>query len=238
MASSLILSHGLAIYAILAAPWLGCRWYRKARNRIASGVADAKVRMYREVVAEQIITALMVFAIWKSGDISAKNVGLVPPPFWALNAGGLAIVVALLFWSSLRMRPNAEKVRKQLEKSIGALLPRSESERFWFGVVSVGAGISEELVFRGFLFFYFSKYVPHLNISEILLLCTLFFGLAHAYQGWKGVLGTGFLGFVFGGLYLLTGSLVAPVVVHAAVDMRALLMFPPEEPVLPIPVGA
>ncbi len=31
----------------------------------------------------------------------------------------------------------------------------------------------------------------------------------------------------FAGLYLMTGSLLLPIVIHAAVDYRVLLIFPP-----------
>ena len=223
-----LLTHALAAYATVAAPWLGWMWYRKARRRIAAGAADAKVRMYREVIAEQIMTISVVLAIWRYGDASAKSLGLIAPRFVALNAVALIAFVALLFWSSLHLRPKAERLRKQTEKSVGALIPRTSSERFWFGMVSVGAGISEELVFRGFLFFYFTTYLPQLNAAEKLLLCTVFFGVAHLYQGWKGALGAGILGLILGVLYLLTGSLVPSIVVHAAVDWRVLLIFPPE----------
>ena len=50
------------------------------------------------------------------------------------------------------------------------------------------------------------------------------FGLAHAYQGRVGVLTTGVLGGVMAALYLETGSLLLPVLLHAAIDLRFLLV--------------
>ena len=41
----------------------------------------------------------------------------------------------------------------------------------------------------------------------------------HAFQGIRGIVGTGVTGAVFMGLYLLMGSLVAPIVLHATVDL-------------------
>jgi membrane protease YdiL (CAAX protease family) len=223
-----VLIHLLAAYAVLAAPWLGLMWYQRARRRILAGALDAKVRLYRELVVEQVVTTGLILLLWRSGRISASNLGLVAPCSWIWTTVALFVIIGALAWSSLKLRPRAEKIRKKLQDSLGALLPESHQERFWFGAISVGAGISEELAFRGFLLFYFSLYLPHLNTLERVLLTSLVFGLAHIYQGWKPAVGTGILGFALAGLYLVSGSLMLPVLVHAAIDWRALLIFPPE----------
>lgn len=221
-----VLMHLLAAYAVVAAPSLGRIWYEKARRRIAAGVRGAKVRLYREIVVEQIITTGLVLLLWRSG-LSATSLGLVAPRSWLWTMTALFTIVGLLAWSSLLLRPKAAKIREKVRDRIGVLLPDTHQERFWFGAVSVGAGVSEELVFRGFLLVYFSFYLPHLNTAEKVLLTSLVFGFAHIYQGWKGVVGAGILGLVLAGLYLTTGSLLLPVVIHAAADYRALLIFPP-----------
>jgi membrane protease YdiL (CAAX protease family) len=48
------------------------------------------------------------------------------------------------------------------------------------------------------------------------------FGLAHAGQGVKGVLATAAMGLLFGWLYVASGTLLLPMVLHALVDLRAL----------------
>ncbi len=189
----LVLVHLLAAYAVVAAPSLGRIWYEKARRRIAASVRGAKVRLYREIVAEQIITTGLVLLLWRSG-LSGTSLGLIAPRSWAWTMTAVFLIVGLLAWSSLQLRPKAEKIKENLQNSIGALLPGSHQERFWFGAISLGAGISEELVFRGFLLFYFSLYLPHLNTPEKVLLTALVFGFAHIYQGWKGAIGQEFWG--------------------------------------------
>ncbi len=221
------LVHLLAAYTVLAAPWLAYLSYQRARRRIASGVPDAKSRLYRSLVGEQIITAGVVLALWGSGRIPATSLGLVAPRMWRSSLPALLFIVAAIAWSSLRLRPKAVKIRRTLQHGIGALLPDSRQDRLWWGVVSVGAGVSEELVFRGFLLYYLSVYLPPLNTLERALLTSLVFGLAHLYQGWRAIIGTGILGMAFAGLYLMTASLLLPIVIHAAVDYRALLIFPP-----------
>lgn len=222
-----LVAHCLAAYAVLAGPWLGRMWYQRIKKQIAAGVPDAKVKHYRALFVEQIVTTGVVLAIWRGG-IPASRLGLVAPYSWAWSCLAIAVILGALGWSSLLLRPKAEKLRLRVKDSVGALLPDTRQERSWFGAISVGAGISEELAFRGFLLYYFSAYVPQMNLAERLLLTSLCFGLGHLYQGWKGIVGTGVLGLVLGGLYLLSGSLLLPVVVHAAVDYRVLLIFPPQ----------
>jgi uncharacterized protein len=223
---TLVLTHLLAAYAVLAAPWLGYVAYQRTRRRIAAGVPDAKVRVYREIVGEQIITTGVVLFLCCNG-LSGTNLGLVAPRSWAWTTTATPVIVGALAWSGWRLRPKAEKIRQKVHDRVGALLPDSRQERVWFGVVSVGAGVSEELVFRGFLLYYLSLYVPQANILERVLLTSLVFGFGHIYQGWMGVVGTGIVGLVLAILYLMTGSLLLPVMIHAAVDYRALLIFPP-----------
>jgi membrane protease YdiL (CAAX protease family) len=222
-----VLPHLWLAYAVLADPWLSYVWYQKARKRIEAGVPNARVQLYREAIGAQVIGAGLILAYWRSAHIPAVRLGLDAPRSWAWTMTALLVMVGALAWSSLRLRPKAEKIRQRLQGHLGALLPDSHSERSWWVAISAVAGINEELGYRGFLLFYLSVYAPQTNLLERVVLTSLVFGLAHIYQGSKGAVGAGILGLVFAGLYLMTGSLLLPMVIHAAVDSRILLMFPP-----------
>ena len=47
------------------------------------------------------------------------------------------------------------------------------------------------------------------------------FALAHAYQGPSGVIKTGAVGVIMGSLYLLSGSIWGPMLLHAIVDITS-----------------
>ena len=106
-----------------------------------------------------------------------------------------------------------------------ALLPTSARERWLFAGVALTAGLCEELLYRGFLFFWIGRFTPHALVAVIV--SAVLFGAAHAYQGPGGVVGTALLGAGLGGLYLATGSLWPPIAVHALIDLRALVLSPP-----------
>jgi len=221
-------AHLLVIYAILGMPLFARVWHEKAKRQIAAGDPQAKVRLYQKIVVEQVATTAVVLGLWLRGWISAASLGLNAPRSWEWNIVLLAILIPSLLWSAFKLRPKAEKVRKQLDGVLGALIPGSTRERCWWGTVSIGAGISEELVFRGFLFYYLALYLPQINSLEKIVLTSLIFGVAHLYQGKKGIVGASVLGLIGATIYVISGSLLVPIVLHAVIDWRLLLMLPPE----------
>jgi len=233
-----ILMHLMAAYAVLAAPWLGRIWYERAKRRIASGQPDAKVKLYRSLVGEQILVTVVVLGLWFWGKVPAASLGLNPPRSWMLGMGLLIGIVGGLALQSWKLRPKADQIREKIKDSVGALLPFTNQERRWWFAVSVGAGVCEELLFRGFLFYYLALHIPRINSVEKVLLTSVIFALAHIYQGWKPAIGTGFVGLFLATLYALSGSLLFSAIAHAVVDARILLMFPPEASPAPAAVGA
>jgi membrane protease YdiL (CAAX protease family) len=105
-----------------------------------------------------------------------------------------------------------------------ALLPRTRAERRLFTVVGLTAGLCEEWLYRGFLLAVVAALLGGAPTPVLVAVAGVAFGLAHAYQGVAGVLTTGVLGAVLAALYLGTGSLLLPVVLHALVDLRFLLV--------------
>ena len=124
-----------------------------------------------------------------------------------------------------RDRPFLEP--KQLEP-LRFFLPASTLERRWFAALSVTAGFCEELLFRGFLLRYLHTSPLHLGLGWAILLAAIVFGTHHLYQGTKGFLTTSVGGLIFTAILLVTGSLWAGMVYHAATDLSALLYWRPK----------
>jgi uncharacterized protein len=101
-------------------------------------------------------------------------------------------------------------------------------ERRWFAALSITAGFSEELLFRGFLLRYLHTMPLHLPFVWAVLTSALIFGAHHLYQGRQGFLSTAILGLVFTAVLLVTGSLWAGMLYHAATDLSVLLFWRPK----------
>jgi uncharacterized protein len=224
---TIVVLHLVAVYAVVAAPWLSYVVYQKARRRMQAGDPLARIKLYRVIVADQVISTGVLLWIWLSGGISGARLGLGAPRSWWLSAGLALALGGFLVWRSIRLRPKAEKIREKLKGRAEALIPATFAEGRWFAAVSVGAGISEELIFRGFLFYYLSFWFPHVNSLECVLITSVFFGVGHLYQGWKGVLSTGLAGLILAVFYVLSGNLLLPMVVHAVVDLQGAFLFWP-----------
>ncbi len=120
---------------------------------------------------------------------------------------------------SVTRSPDAQaKVRNQLDAqpSVRVILPTNARESRAFAALAVTAGICEEVLYRGYLLYYLRLWLPG---AAAVGAAIVVFGLAHAYQGARGILLTMLAGGAAMALYLLTGSLVAPMVLHATVDL-------------------
>ncbi|WP_169818043.1 CPBP family intramembrane glutamic endopeptidase [Caryophanon latum] len=51
-----------------------------------------------------------------------------------------------------------------------------------------------------------------------------YIGLAHYYQGWKGILATGIAGYALFNIYIASGSLLLPIILHFIIDAKLVLM--------------
>lgn len=230
-ALSLLLSHLLAAYAVLAEPVLGVRMYGNLQ-REAGHDDGARRRFYRLGLAVEWAWVLVVGLIVAFGGPSWGELGLrwEDPPAEVLGfvvaviLGGLVPVAAIWLRS---LRPGAPGARESFERMlepVGAMLPRTGRERRLFAALSVTAGVCEEILFRGFLLFYLQEVFPGVGVVGAVVLSSAVFGLAHLYQGVAGVLGTGLFGAGMAVLYFFSGSLVLPILLHALLDLRILLI--------------
>lgn len=111
------------------------------------------------------------------------------------------------------------------QAAVLALLPRTAAERRWAVAVSLTAGICEEVLYRGLLVVLAVDL--GLGVVPAAIVAVAVFGMAHVYQGLAGAVGALVLGAVLAALYVSTGSLLLPIVVHVLVDLRGLVLVPP-----------
>ena len=89
---TIILTHLLALYAIVAAPWLGRFFFEKTRRQILAGDPLAKVGLYCGIVVEQVIGTVVVLWLCFSAAISSfpeACLTLIVNDFNALVLGSL-----------------------------------------------------------------------------------------------------------------------------------------------------
>ncbi len=176
----------------------------------------SKVPLYFALIAVELVLVWFV-AI----GIHARGVNLADliGRRWRTALDGLTDVVlacgtaALLRFSG----PLLFRLLGRWSTQTGFLLPVSDSEKAVWIVVSVTAGICEELVFRGYLQRQLWGLTRSLALG--LVLQSVVFGFGHIYQGWKPALVTAIYGLVFGLVAAWRRSIVPGAIGHALADV-------------------
>jgi hypothetical protein len=98
-----------------------------------------------------------------------------------------------------------------------AFLPHTAVERLMWVCVSLTVGVSEEIVYRGYLQTQLAAFSGHAVVG-VFLQATLF-AIAHAQQGAAAIVRVGFYGLLFGALAQWRGSLLPGMMCHVAIDV-------------------
>jgi membrane protease YdiL (CAAX protease family) len=136
-----------------------------------------------------------------------------------LISGILVAIIVLLIGAQKKQKKKAspQQLNNSLDR-VRRLLPKNRTERAVWIVVSLTAGVCEEVLYRGWLLSLFAATLGSVWLG--LLISSILFGFAHAYQGRPAILGTGAIGAVFGFLFIFSGSLIPGQVLHAAMDLN------------------
>jgi membrane protease YdiL (CAAX protease family) len=191
-----------------------------------------RVQWYRKVILGSWLFAILaaVAAGWREVFFIGVRPGWMPMREGVRDfvAGLVAALIMVQVVALLKARGN-EEVRAKLARALKAvyfILPVTREERVWFLFVSLTAGICEEILYRGFLIHYWMGAPAGLGVTLAMLVSSVIFGVGHIYQGVRGAISTSILGFVLAVLFVMTGSLAAPIFLHAVLDARVLLMVP------------
>jgi membrane protease YdiL (CAAX protease family) len=188
-------------------------------------VTTSRARVLQYVLTLTWEWLLFAFCVWgarKSGTSLRDLVGgrwreiedalidvLTAAGFWIAAMVVLAIAARLLH---LAGGNQLDDVRRQ----IGFLVPRGTRElALWF-LLSVTAGICEEVVFRGYLQRQFAALSK--NVWAGIVLSGLIFGSAHGYEGARRMVLVGIYGMLFGLLAHFRRSLRPGMIAHAFHD--------------------
>jgi len=131
-----------------------------------------------------------------------------------------AVAVGTFQWFNLRrIGRMTGPIPGLMRKLSQRLLPQKPIESAPYAALAITAGVCEEFVYRGFVMAALAR--AGFAAWGVLTASSILFGLAHAYQGKSGVIGTTLLGLLFGLGRILALSLMPVIVWHVAVDLIA-----------------
>jgi uncharacterized protein len=216
----------IVLAIVLIAPIFDWRWYwPRCVRAIRARIPGARVRFYRTTMTAEWIVTLYVVGLWSAKGRPWSALRLASSSSLRLAIGySLATIIIALFvlqaWKVRKVlaRPEAVARLRQKLAFADALVPETDGERRGFWVVSVTAGICEELVFRGFLIWLITAW---LGLVAAVIISSIIFGFGHIYLGVAQVPRTALIGMVLALIVVGTGSLWPAMVIHAAVDLNS-----------------
>ncbi len=217
----------ILIFFATAVPLLGRRRIRQIMRMPETTKRD-RLALYASTVAFQWIAAALILWRTSSHGIPAARLGLAVPNI-ALTMTISILLAALILANQLvslrrlALRPaESQGILPQLALKI---FPRDNVERLAFLAVVATVAVCEELIYRGFVQRVLEDWSGGFLIVGILGSAVLF-GLAHIYQGRRGLFSTFVVGLLFSAIRAWTGSLIPSMIAHFIADMTAGLLAP------------
>lgn len=219
------MEFGLVVYLLIAAiaismPILGVMDHRRMLRRVEAKEPDARVSTYRLTIAFQWGTTAIVLLVWLGTSQNLSSLGLGFQSGWGFWVfGGLTLVACLLsVVQAVTVTRSEEKLAQAKDqfRSLIHLVPHDNRDAQWWTGLSITAGICEEIIYRGFMITVIAASVGTwvaVGVSAVV------FGLGHAYQGPSSILKTAAIGVAMGVLFVVTGSLWAPMLLHVVYDL-------------------
>ena len=158
-------------------PFWGRREYQRVTTRSPTD-QHALLRLYHlTVTVKWVWLGYLGIVVLVAGVAVTRLV--TPPPGLVLPEAvariGTGVVVGLAVGAVVSRRSTPGELRRT-SGDFDALLPVTGRARRWFAASAVTAGVCEEVVFRGFFFFYLSTLLPQAGPLAVVALGAAVFG--------------------------------------------------------------
>jgi membrane protease YdiL (CAAX protease family) len=189
---------------------------------LADGSLNASFIFARSLADTVLLLSLIVFLLVRRGERPASVFFGAASPAREAAAGALSLplVMIIVVTLTLAIRLWAPSLHNVPENPLENLLGSQAGLLMFLVVVIVAGGVREELQ-RAFLLHRFRSDLgrPWMGV----IITSLAFGLGHTLQGLDAAVITGALGALWGTMYLVRGSAVAPMVSHSLFNSTELL---------------
>jgi uncharacterized protein len=233
----------VSLVFFLALPFFDLWLFR--RHLSAQKRRSHKAEYYGQLLCELWVPTITVLIWAGTQNVPLANIGLgwsewtaEALPAW-VSIGITVLAVLFIVYSIvdlIRLKYN-EKYRTAVTSKLqsvkvpdymGAMLPSSDRETVLYGAVAISAGITEEILYRGFLTHVLVTSFPSIGIWLSVMIAAFLFGLGHLYQGASGMLRTFVLGLIMSLIYLATGTLLLCIIIHILIDLAGTVLATPE----------
>jgi uncharacterized protein len=215
----------ILIFLGIVVPWRGASRMKRLLNKPELNSAD-RLSLYASTIIFQLLIVSIVALRTLARSVSPEELGLAVPDPRQVIWVSFTLAVVLCVNQVIGLR----RITKMPDGKRGSffaiterIMPRTRTETLVFSALALTAGLSEEFLYRGFVFMAFVRMVVNFGPPNAIaaILSSALFSLAHIYQGRRGLITTFIVGIIFVVIRTWTGSLVPAVVAHAGLDFVA-----------------
>jgi CAAX protease family protein len=204
-------------------PWRGNARMKRLMKKQESTSAD-RLSLYGSTIFFQWL--LLGIVAWRCAarTVSPEELGIASVDPWQVAWTSFALT-GLLCGNQViglrRIMRIPEDKRGSLFAITEKIMPRTATETLVFAALACTAGISEEFLYRGFVFMAFVRMIVNFWPPSVVaaILSSALFSLAHSYQGRRGLITTFVVGLIFALIRIWTGSLIPSIATHIGIDM-------------------
>ena len=188
------------------------------RQGMAGFVFVAVSAIFRDLA----LVSLVLFFVWRNGE-STRVLG------WRFQHPTRDLILGLVLYLPMFF---VVAVLESILSNVGFSQPQTPGPSFFqfrgqmevaLAVLLVAVvAVSEETIFRGYLFLRLRTVTGSTTVA--LVLAAVVFALGHGYEGSLGVVTVGIMGLIFNLVYLWTGSLITPMVLHFIQDFIGIVL--------------
>ena len=181
-------------------------------RRSALGEGRAKKRYFVGVIGQQL--GLTVISVAVAVRLGIPLVGGYRP-----TLGGVVLAGGILAAAVIGLWPRWRRQAVSGDRRVRLIAPIDGVDHALWAVISVLAGIGEEITYRGVMYWILLQLTG--SVAGSVAIAAAVFGISHVVQGWQAVVAVAGFAAVFHGLVMVTGSLYPAMVVHMLYNLVA-----------------
>lgn len=212
-----ILTHVLVLLIGLLYPTYFFFTYKKTNDRIKNEENYRLLDYKKTIFIFWMLTLLVI-----GNTFIDKSIPLNFYP--SFNSTGIVLAILILIFIGLQIVSSKVSTTEKAESVIEKMkdnyhyLPKSKREFIWFNLLSLSAGICEEIIFRLFIFSYL---IENANLVIAFILTNVIFALTHIGSGKQNIISALILGLLFTAIYYFTNNIWLSIILHSAIDISA-----------------
>ncbi|HET6145536.1 MAG TPA: CPBP family intramembrane glutamic endopeptidase [Candidatus Acidoferrales bacterium] len=206
-------------------PWRGAARMKQLMAKHELSSSD-RLSLYGSTIFYQWLLAAVVAWRVVARDVSPEELGITAADPWRVLWTAVlltALLCANQFFGLRKISTLPADKRGSIFAVTEKIMPRTSKEKIFFSGLALTAGLSEEFLYRGFVYMAFYRMVVNYGPSDSIagVLSSVWFSLAHLYQGKRGLITTFVVGSILVSVRIWTGSLIPVMIAHAAIDLVA-----------------